>query len=250
MNRKELASKLVKYRNKKNLSIEEVCKDLKISSNKLKKWESGISKPSLYNLKRISKLYDISISKLIDENKLVNELILKKRLDYLEFLIISVLIFLLIFTTSYITNRKTFNNGKDLIYEFAGEGKNFIFDDGILVINDKTRYIEISDFKLKNNININKMVVNIAFNEKIWKIDEINSCGFDECINWLNNLAFKEYTYNKVPLHKLEKKNSFISYKDSFPNDFKVEINYCTDKECTVDILDVRAKKINIKENK
>ena len=249
MKYEELANNLVKYRNKKKLSIEEASNKLNIKTKKLESYESGKIKPSMYHIKKLASLYDIQVSKLVDEKKLVDTLISKQRLDKIEFIIISLLIILLIFTASYITNRKSFNNGKDLIYEFKGEGKNFIFEEGILVMNDKTRYIELSDFNVKTNLKLRKLVINIAFNESIWKVDEINSCTDLECKNWLNNISYKEYTYNKAPLHKLEKEDSFVEYKDNFPNDFKVEINYCTDEYCTVEILDVTAKKINIKEN-
>ncbi len=250
MKGEELANNLVKFRNKNKLSIEEVSKKLKIKTNKLEEWEKGNKKPSINSIKKLAHLYNIPVSNLIDEKELVDELISKKRLDIIEFSVITILIFLLIFTVSYITNRKNFYNGKDLIYEFKGESNNFSFEDGILVMNDKTRYIELSDFNVKSNINLRKIVINIAFNEKIWKVDEINNCTKEECINWLNNISYKEYTYNKAPLHKSAKDDSFMEYKDDFPNDFKVEINYCTDKECTVEILDVSAKKIKLKENK
>ena len=249
MKYEELANKLVKYRNKKKLSIEEVSNKLNICIKKIEEYENGNKKPNIIHLKKLASLYDVPVSKLIDENKLVDILISKQRLDKIEFIIISILIILLIFTASYITNRKSFNNGKDLIYEFKGEGNNFKFEEGILVMNDKTRYIELSDFNVKTNLNLTKLVINIAFNESIWKVDEINSCTNIECRNWLNNISYKEYTYNKLPLHKKEKEDSFIEYKDKFPNDFKVEINYCTNEYCTVEILDVTAKKINIKEN-
>ena len=249
MKYEELAKNLVKYRNKKKLSIEEVSSILNINVKKLDEYESGKIKPSYSHLKKLASLYDIQVTKIISEKSLLDSLISKQRLDKIEFVIISVLILLLIFTASYITDRKSFNNGKDLIYEFKGESKTFIFEEGILVMNDKTRYIELSDFNVKNNLNLRKLVINIAFNESIWKVDEINSCTNIECKNWLNNISYKEYTYNKAPLHKLEKEDSFVDYKDNFPNDFKVEINYCTDVECTVEILDVTAKKINLEEN-
>ena len=244
-----LANNLVKYRNKKKLSVDEVARILKVKPIKVEQWEKGIKNPSIVYIKKLSELYNIPVNNIVNEKQLVDELIQKRRLDIIEFIIISILIFLLIFTASYITNRRLFNNGKDLIYEFKGKGNIFSFDDGILVLNDKTRYIELSDFKLNKDVNLKRLVVNIAFNEKIWKVSEINNCTNEECINWLNNLSYKEYTYNRLPLHKKEKDDSFVEYKDKFPNDFKVEINYCTDKECSVEILDVQSKKINIKEN-
>jgi len=250
MKGEELANNLVKFRNKKKLSIEEVSKKLKVKTSKILEWENGKRKPSIYNIKKLAHIYDIPVSNLVDEKELVDDLISKKRLDVIEFSVITLLILLLIFTVSYITNRKIFYNGKDLIYEFKGESNNFSFEDGILVMNDKTRYIELSDFNVKSNINLRKIVINIAFNEKIWKVDEINNCTKEECVNWLNNISYKEYTYNKAPLHKISKEDSFMEYKDDFPNDFKVEINYCTDKGCTVEILDLSATKIKIKENK
>lgn len=150
------------------------------------------------------------------------------------FIVILILISLMLNTDKY---------EQESIYSFHGEGDIFSFDNGLLIISRDNRYIDISNFKVKDDVDIKSLTINIAFNESIWAVKDYD----DEDISlkqWLNNLRISEYGI-KGELFGLKKADSFVKYNNIFPKDFKVEINYCTKDTCTVEILDIEASKLN-----
>lgn len=134
------------------------------------------------------------------------------------------------------------------IYYFNGESDNFKYNKGIFVKSNNGKYIELSDFKLKKDLDIKSMTINIAFNESIWGIKGYDKESDKDVNSWLKDLKF--YEYDKQYINLKDNKSSFSEYDTNFPNDFKVEINYCTDKLCTVEIMNIKSEEVNRKVNK
>ncbi len=247
MNKKEIGINLTKLRKKNKLTTSELANKIHVKEKNIIKWEEGKRLPSLYNIKVLARLYDVKISKIIDEETLLNLLIKNKKVNIIQILLISLLILIL---TLILLLPIHFNNSKtsDIkIYSFKGESDNFLFRDGLIIISDNKKYIEIANFDVKNNIDVKTMSINIAFNESIWAVKDYQQKENESVREWLNKIKFNEY--GKIVENELidtkKRYDSFIKYDTIiFPNDFKVEINYCTKDECTVEILDIESSKL------
>ena len=68
-----LADKLQLLRKKNLLSQEELAEKLGISRQAVSKWESGQSLPDLNKLKAISKLYNVTIDSLVNDDNEIGE---------------------------------------------------------------------------------------------------------------------------------------------------------------------------------
>lgn len=245
MNKKELGIKLLKLRNKHKLTISEVALKLHVKEKKVINWEEGKHLPSLYNLKKLANLYDIKISKIIDEDILLHSVIKQKKINTIQliFLILLIPVILILLLPINSNDKKT-----DIrIYSFKGESDNFVFNDGLIIISDDKKYIEISNFDVKNNLDVTSMSINIAFNESIWAVKDYKQTESASASEWLNKLRLTEYgkIIKKELIDSKKKYDSFVKYDTNiFPNDFKVEVNYCTKDECTVELLDISSNEL------
>ena len=61
----KFGDKLYELRKKKNLTQEDLALLLDISDKAVSKWENGTSKPTIENLSKLSKIFDISLDELI-----------------------------------------------------------------------------------------------------------------------------------------------------------------------------------------
>lgn len=61
----KLGDKLYELRKKKNLTQEDLALLLDISDKAVSKWENGTSKPTIENLSKLSKIFDVSLDELI-----------------------------------------------------------------------------------------------------------------------------------------------------------------------------------------
>lgn len=247
MNKKQIGINFTKLRKKKKMTISELANKIHVKEKKIIKWEEGRSLPSLYNIKTLACLYDVKISKIVDEEFLLNLLIKNKKVNIIQ---IGLIILLILILTLVLLLPIHFNNSKpsDIkIYSFKGESDNFSFRDGLIIISDDKKYIEISNFDVKNNLDVKTMSINIAFNESIWAVKDYQQKENESAREWLNKIKFTEY--GKIVKNELidtkKSDDSFIKYDTIiFPNDFKVEINYCTKVDCTVELLDIEASKL------
>ena len=64
----ELGNKILELRKRKNLTQEDLAILLNISDKSISKWENGLSKPTIENLKKLSSVFDISLDDLIKVN--------------------------------------------------------------------------------------------------------------------------------------------------------------------------------------
>ena len=221
----ELNKKLIKLREKNNYSIEQLSKEINVKESLINKWENGTKIPSIKNINKLSNVYNVKVTSILDEKNIILSLI--KYITYYKIqcvIIICLLISSIFFGVLYYNkNKKREIN----IYTFTGESDNFKFNNGLIVLAEDNKYIEISDFEFKNDINVKSMTINIAFNETLWSAKEYDD---DEItINkWFQKVSFDEYYKEDISLYNNQKSNSFAKYLNKFPYDFKVEINYCT----------------------
>lgn len=76
-----LAEQLKLYREKSGLSQASVAEELKISRQSISKWENGRGYPDIDNLVLLSKLYQVSIDELLQENEQLKEQIQKNNVE-------------------------------------------------------------------------------------------------------------------------------------------------------------------------
>ncbi|MCT4237659.1 helix-turn-helix transcriptional regulator [Elizabethkingia anophelis] len=80
----KLNTKLRKLRNSRKLSQVELAEALQISQTAYNKWESGSTKPSLDNILKLSRFYNIYIEELINESPLRTSDISEKEIRITE----------------------------------------------------------------------------------------------------------------------------------------------------------------------
>ena len=71
--------KLILLRKKKQLSQEQLAEKLNVTRQTVSKWELGQSKPDMEKLTAISKLFEVNIDILTDENKVLDDNFQKKK---------------------------------------------------------------------------------------------------------------------------------------------------------------------------
>lgn len=68
----ELNEKLQQLRKQKNMTQEQIAEHLYVSRTAISKWESGKGYPNIESLKRISKLFAVSIDELLSGDELIH----------------------------------------------------------------------------------------------------------------------------------------------------------------------------------
>lgn len=71
-----IGQRIYKIRQQKNITQEQLAKDLAISRQAVSKWESGKAIPDIENLMYISSLYDVSLDELIKGDDKVGQKII------------------------------------------------------------------------------------------------------------------------------------------------------------------------------
>lgn len=76
-----LGQKLKEIRKKFGLSQEQLAKIINVSRQAITKWETDAGLPDTENLKELSRIFEISIDYLLDNNNELPLLVMKKKLD-------------------------------------------------------------------------------------------------------------------------------------------------------------------------
>ena len=63
-----LGAKLIKLRDKKNISLQKLADDLQLSKTAISKWEADKAKPKMDNLNKLCNYYEIDVNELLKEN--------------------------------------------------------------------------------------------------------------------------------------------------------------------------------------
>ena len=237
---KQIDKRLKKMRKKKGLTIEELANKTNIKSISITKWENGTSIPSAKVLQKLASGLDCKIEDLIDSDTLTDEIINhEKQRRYLWGVIIVLILSLGLLTNQIVKNQLKKRQYKT--YGFTGESEHFHFDRGLVLFSNDMDFIALSNFDLKDNLDIKSISINIAFNETIWASAEYKYNEYITADKWLNNLIISEVSH---PV--LGSSDSFVKYdKVQFPDDMKVEINYCLqDNTCHIDVVDISARRL------
>lgn len=239
-----LGDKLVKYRKKSKLSIEDVSNKININEKTITSWENGKTIPNNKQIKSLANLYDIDVSELVDASKLIDDLENEKKINIFNLVVILILLVGISIVTSLFFHRERYQEME--VYSFKGESENFKFKNGLIVMSRDNKFIDFGKFDIKNNLDIKSATINIAFNETIWTLADYSIEVDGDAKEWFKDLDFTEYVKKARLLENADKQNSFSKYDNKFPNDFKVEVNYCTTSDfCTVEILKINAEKMN-----
>lgn len=240
----EFSSKLSKLRKRKKMSIKKIAEKLGINERCISDWESGKTTPTLKQVKQLASIYDIQVSELIDENEIVDDLIKEKKYNTIKIIIILVLLISLSIIVSLFVHRERYQEME--IYSFIGESDNFKFKNGLVVISRDNKFIELGKFEIKNKLKLKSATINIAFNENLWIVRDYDENEDVDVKDWFKDIDISEYVRKGNLLENKDNQDSFTKYETKFPNDFKVEINYCTiDDKCTVEILSIKSEKLN-----
>ena len=247
---KKINKRLKKIRDKKELSIKELTKKTGIREEKLTSWENGTSTPNAKELKKLASGLECRIEDLIDSDSLTDDIINHEKDIKIYIIYIIILVVMLGFVT-HIVVKNQLKKHEFKTYAFTGESQNYKFERGYVLFSHDMDFIAISNFDLKNNLDIKSISINIAFNETIWASAEYKYNDYVSVDKWLNNLIISEVSQ---PI--LGEGDSFIRYdKINFPYDMKIEINYCLkDNSCHIEIIDIKAQelkpdnKLNIRE--
>lgn len=229
--------RLKQLRHINKLTIEDISHKLNVNKNIIIDWENGKKCPSIKQIKKLAKIYKVDYIELIDENMLLDKAVNLKKIDNIQSIILFILLVILLIFISLFLNRDKYK--EEIVYKFSGKGDIFSFENGIVVFTENNKFINISGFKTNEDIDIKSLTINIAFNESIWAVKDYDSENIS-VKDWLSKVRFYEYG-SKNHLFESKKQDSFVKYDVNFPKDFKVEVNYCTKDECSVDILDISA---------
>ncbi len=118
-----LAEQLKLYREKSGLSQASVAEELKISRQSISKWENGRGYPDIDNLVLLSKLYQVSIDELLQENEQLKEQIQKNNVEIEDKKK----------KLSFITQQMSSDKDEGLILLLLAGVSSFIFPLGILL---------------------------------------------------------------------------------------------------------------------
>ena len=239
----DLNKYLYDLRKKKRLSKKKFAEKINVKESLIEKWENGTKKPSVKNLKKISEVFSIDINELVETNNLIDAFN-KCKITNIVYIVILIILSVIILVIGGLFI-KSIRYKNISIYSFTGSSENFQFNNGLVVLSRDNKYIELSDFKIKNRLDIKSMTINVAFNESIWAIKEYDSEEYDTVNKWLKTVEFSEYDKEGFVFENKDKSDSFSKYVTKFPYDFKVEINYCTQNDCNVEILDITSEKLN-----
>ncbi len=119
----EIGNKILELRKKNNITQEELADKVGVSRQTISKWELGETSPDLKQAKELSKLFNISLDELVDND--VKEIIAEKVsnteklagliLKILKFMCIAIVVFLILIIVAFISLvviRKNKNEGR------------------------------------------------------------------------------------------------------------------------------------------
>lgn len=229
MNQEIIGKKILKIRQKNNLTQKEFGDILGVTSQAVSKWENGRGLPDIEILNMISQQFNIDLEELINDRKK------KKTLIYI--VIVTIII---IGTTSIIflaTREK---------YQFAtvtSNNENFKIT-GVVAYNKAQKSIYISNIEyigendLEGKYSIVECTLYEEFNDTIKKIskcsNEANNNQFEHLSTLLKNIEINVNDYNSM-CNKFNKHNLYllINGKDTNDNDISYKIPLKFNDKCS-----------------
>lgn len=254
MNQEKIGKFIALKRKEKNMTQEELAERLGVNNRTISRWENGNYMPDLSLLKTLSEELGVSLTELLNgeetrgddkvnktlENTIAysNEKIRKNKRRFLMVILILIIIIFLLLLFFFIRNYNS-----NLSYTFKGESDNFFFDNGLVTFSKDKGYIQMSNFKIKDGFNTDKVSsfkMEILFDNEVWADiywDNNDKESLDE--------VFKTMRFGEVASFNQDcsvgcTTDSFSrSNKDDFPNNLKVQINYCFDDGCKNEVMKI-----------
>lgn len=134
-----LGNKIIKYRKKEKLSQEILADKIGVTRQKISNWELNITKPDVGQIKKMSKIFDVIIDELLDndirdimEKKISNtEKLTNKNTRNIKILLITfyfIILAFLIYVIVYYSTKKDFTNKYQNVYACTISEDNNIHD--------------------------------------------------------------------------------------------------------------------------
>ncbi len=240
MNNKKIGKFIQSLRLELNMTQKDLAEKLYITDKAVSKWETGNSIPDVSILESLSNILNISVTELINGERIDNENlenadkviinnlnIDKKRMKTRNKIIITLLIILVV-ALLFILGIFFYNNyNKIIVYQFDGESENFGFVEGTAVYSNNGNVFNIGLFYLKNDSELDVDTIERA--EITVLFDNMGGQFMSPYINknngfysWLEHTTF--YSIN-FPSDMVG--NSFgILERDKFPSNMTIVINY------------------------
>lgn len=230
MNQEHIGKFILKCRNEKNLTQQELADKIGVTDKAISKWENGRGMPDYSLFKPLCEALDINVLELLNGKK---EVKLKKEeeqsiINYIDYskkkskktnifiIIISILLITFILSTVvYFFN--TYN--KIIVYSLYGESENFIYNDGVLTESNMYNIYSIGKI-IPYNINKNIQIIEVTV-----------KCE-DELIfyNAYQNTIIEESGYNEI----------FSNHKFNNLDKWILEITYLEDNEEKTEEMDIK----------
>ena len=115
----KLGNLILKYRKQKNLSQEELAKEIGVTRQTISKWELNETSPDLKQAVKLAEIFDIDFNKIINQikEKEPQKVILKDRIkDYTLILSLSLLVIIIVSLISIFFYNYGYNKNHSTIY--------------------------------------------------------------------------------------------------------------------------------------
>lgn len=208
------------FREKNNLTQEQLADKLFVSRSNVSKWERNISLPDAETLLELSKIFNVSVDDiLLGNNKNDSSGVLniykqiEKQKKVMLIICVSSIIIILLFLIYYFLS--FYNSNK--IFLVNGYGNESYFNNGIIIYTKEKEYLSLGKINSKKDILRMKLVVSINNEENI--IYETTS---DE-IFLLESRGYNELELSKILLNK-NKLNLYIYYCDGTYENIKLNL--------------------------
>lgn len=180
--------KLISLRKSKGMSQEELGEKLNVTRQTVSKWELGVTTPEMDKLVEMSKIFNVTVDNLINEND-NNETVKEEAENPIKettkknnprkwpiIIVVILLIMLIIFAFRIIATRYLFNQGEKLVDKYT--------DKGTGIINHFLDFVDSQDKKMEEE-----------YNSKVNKMKEEYNNDFEEnankMLNWFNTQSDK-----------------------------------------------------------
>ncbi len=243
MNNKKIGKFIQSLRLELNMTQKDLAEKLYITDKAVSKWETGNSIPDVSILESLSNILNISVTELINGERIDNENlenadkviinnlnIDKKRMKTRNKIIITLSIILVV-ALLFILGIFFYNNyNKIIVYQFDGESKNFGFVEGTAVYSNNGNVFNIGLFYLKNDSELDVETIERA---EITVLFDNMGGRFGSSFNKYNTFGQTFYEWlNNFRDNQFITKDSYVGNwygileRDKFPSNMTVVITY------------------------
>ena len=208
-------------RRKHNLKQDELGEKLFISRKSISKWETGRACPSVDMMKRMSKVFGITVDDLVAGEVISeppNEEIERKSFDIKNYKIAGIV--LLIIVSVLIVSMYFSNHMFSPAYKIYYEDENFFINDGLLVLDEEESYLSFgSTSTYIDSVDISKMkcILYVKNDDEIKELQVIN-------LNKNNSLV--DGTPSEIRKHIVGNEIKDVFIKIFYFNDMEEEVSF------------------------